>query len=407
MTDYLYRAIGSDGKTKAGELSAASHEDALRLLQEQGVTPISINLAGEGGSSGELVAKKHAGSEGVSTEDLLAVTSELAVLLRAGLPLDRSLKVLVGFIHVPKLKTVLSNVLDQVKHGGSLSHSMSMHQGVFGDFYLNMIRAAEAGGHLPDALERLTEHLERLKQLRQSVLSALIYPAILVVVAILSIGLMLVFVVPQFESLFADMGDALPAPTKFVLAAAHFLKSWGWGLIIAVTLGFFGVRGWLRTEAGQARMDRVLLRIPLLGALLTKYEITRFSRTMGTLLSNGVSMLESIKIAANSIENSTIRQALALLPAHIKQGGRMADAIHQSGIMPPLGVHMIQIGEETGRLDAMFMELARIYDEQVQNGVKRSLTLFEPILILSLGAMIALIIISILMGILSVNELAV
>ena len=409
MPEFHYRAIKRDGSPISGKVSAESKDGVLRQLRQQGLTPIDIS---SGGTAIALVTQPAARhrlrrrSDKVRTADLLAVTSELAVLLRAGLPLDRALKVLIGFIDHPRLGGVLADLLEKVKSGKAFSQALQNHHDIFGDFYINMIRSAEAGGQLPEVLGRLTEHLERVKALQQSVISALIYPVILILVAILSVGMMLVFVVPQFESLFEDMGDALPVPTQMILAVAHLVQGWGWLLLPLGLLAWLGFRSWLGSESGQSWRDRTLLKLPIFGGIVGKYEITRFARSMGTLLNNGVSLLEALNIATQTIGNGIIRNALAPLPAHIKQGGRIGQALEQTHIIPPLGLHMIQIGEETGRLDSMFLELARVYDEEVQSGVKRALTLLEPILILSLGAIIALIIISILMGILSVNELA-
>lgn len=404
MPDFQYQAIRRDGSAHHGSLTADTQEAAARELRRRGLTPIRIAPA----SAGALLAPPlSSGRKKIGVKDLLSVTSELAVLLRSGLPLDRALKVIIGFIQHENLKIILQGTLEKVKGGKSFSQALEDHRDAFGDFYINMIRSGEAGGQLPEVLTQLTDHLERTKALRQSVISALIYPAILIIVAILSVAMLLVFVVPQFESLFSDMGEALPTPTRAILAATHMLKEWGWLIAAATALIFILWHRWQRTAAGQAWRDARLLTLPLLGPLMRQYEITRFARTMGTLLHNGVSLLESLEIATATMGNSVLREAMAPVASRIKQGSRIAQSMEPTDVLPPLGLHMIQIGEETGRLDMMFLELARVYDDEVQTGVKRALTFLEPLLILTLGAVIALIIISILMGILSVNELAV
>lgn len=405
MPDFQYQAIRRDGTAHHGSLTADTQEAAARELRRRGLTPIRIAPA----RAGALLAPPPSSSrkKKIGVKDLLSVTSELAVLLRSGLPLDRALKVIIGFIQHENLKIILQTTLEKVKGGKSFSQALEDHRDAFGDFYINMIRSGEAGGQLPEVLTQLTDHLERTKTLRQSVISALIYPAILIIVAILSVAMLLVFVVPQFESLFSDMGEALPAPTRAILAAAHMLKEWGWLIAAATALMFILWNRWLRTAAGRAWRDARLLTLPLLGPLIRQYEITRFARTMGTLLHNGVSLLESLEIATATMGNIVLREAMAPVASRIKQGSRIAQSMAPTDVLPPLGLHMIQIGEETGRLDTMFLELARVYDDEVQTGVKRALTFLEPVLILTLGAVIALIIISILMGILSVNELAV
>ncbi|MFA5496417.1 MAG: type II secretion system F family protein, partial [Porticoccaceae bacterium] len=247
---------------------------------------------------------------------------------------------------------------------------------------------------------------ERSREVRGTVISALIYPAILATVAVLSIAVMLGFVVPQFEALFADMGDALPALTRAVIALGDGIKAYGWLMLIALVLGGYGIRRWLRQPAGQSWKDRTLLSLPLFGAVLFKYEVARFSRTMGTLLGNGVSMLQAINIALSTVENGIVRQSFQILPPAVKAGRRMSEALAESGDFTPMVIQMVRVGEESGRLDEMLLELARVYEHDVQAGIKRGLTLLEPLLILGMGGMIALIIISILMGILSVNDMA-
>ena len=269
-----------------------------------------------------------------------------------------------------------------------------------------MVRAGEAGGQLADVLTRVGEHLERFRQLREGVVSAMIYPMILVVVALLSVFLLLTFVVPQFESLFEDMGDALPLPTAIIVAAGHFLGDWWWLLALLVAWLVWGWRRYVHTDRGRHWKDRKLLALPLIGDLIRKYEVTRFSRSMGTLLGGGVSIVQAVRIAAQTVANSPLRQALEGVAPFIKKGGRMADALTETGLFTPLALNMVRLGEETGRLDTMLLELARVHDAEVQAGIKRALTLIEPILILTLGVLIAAIIVSILLGILSVNDLA-
>ncbi len=306
----------------------------------------------------------------------------------------------------PAVHAIVEDLLKSVKAGKGFSQALQTYQSLFGEFYINMVRSGEAGGQLGEVLARLAEHLERMRALRESVVSALIYPAILVVVAALSVVLMLGFVVPQFETLFQDMGEALPLPTRIIVALGHFVGDWGWALLLLVVVVVAMVRHWLRSAAGQQWRDRTLLGLPVLGAVVHKFEITRFARSMGTLLGNGVPVVLAVKIAAATMVNAGLRAAIEGVEPAIKQGQRMAEALEASGLFTPLALNMVKLGEETGRLDAMLLELAQIYDAEVQAGVKRALTLIEPLLILGMGGVIAGIIVSILMGILSVNEFA-
>ncbi|NMG53973.1 type II secretion system F family protein [Aromatoleum aromaticum] len=438
MTEFAYRAAHGDGNMVDGRIEAASRENALRQLRSQGLTPIRLEAAAAAAvrtgapkpatplpssqqrmSGPAKVASKqgrpvvHASRSLFATDrkpghvDVFHLTGELAVMLRAGLPLDRALKVMVSMSQRPSITALLDDLLDSVKSGKGFSQALQPHQRLFGEFYINMVRSGEAGGQLGEVLSRLAEHLERTRALRESVVSALIYPAILVLVAAVSVFLMLAFVVPQFESLFNDMGEALPLPTRIIVGAGHLVADWGWLMALVVALGVAVFRRWLHTPGGRNWRDACVLSLPVLGGVVQKFEITRFARSMGTLLGNGVPIVTAIKIASDTMDNVRLREAMTGVAPAIKQGERMAEALSATGLFTPLALNMVRLGEETGRLDEMLLELARVHDGEVQSGIKRALTMLEPLLILGLGGVIAAIIVSILMGILSVNDLAV
>jgi len=402
MPAFTYKAVGRDGKSKDGVIEADGLELASRQLRSQGLTLLKLE-AGDNLAPGTA---KAAGKP-PSRQDVLSMTSELAVLLRAGLPLDRALKVLIDMASVPAMELLLNDLLKNVKGGKPLSAALANHEKVFGSFYINMVRSGEASGHLSSVLDRLVEYLASAKANRESVVSALIYPAILMVVALLSIVLMLGFVVPQFETLFEDMGEALPLLTQWVLSAADFIKSWGWVLLIILVGGAIAFRNWSSTEEGRMALDQRMLKLPLAGGIVFEFEVSKFARTVGTLLGNGVSLLKAISIAIDTVDNRVIRKSLQVLPPAVKAGQRMSIALEETKMFTPMVIQMIRVGEESGSLDKMMLELARVFDDHVQSGVKRGLALLEPLLILTMGFFIAVIIISILMGILSVNNLAV
>ncbi|MDP5070931.1 MAG: type II secretion system F family protein, partial [Congregibacter sp.] len=342
-----------------------------------------------------------------SRQDVLSMTTELAVLLRAGLPLDRSLKVLIEMASLPSMGALLSDVLKSVKAGKALSVALEPYAELFGRFYLSMLRSGEASGEMSAVLDRLVSHLEEAKATRDSVVSALIYPAILLVVAVLSIVVMLAFVVPQFESLFNDMGESLPALTRIVINAADFVTAWFWLIAVLGTVAVVAVRNWLQSAAGKQRWHAQLLRMPLFGGIVFEFEMARFARTLGTLLGNGVPLLKAIDIAIATVDNVILKGSLGVLPPAVKAGQRMSVALAEAKMFTPMVIQMTRVGEESGAMDTMMLELAKVFDNHVNSGVKRSLTLLEPLLILTMGAVIAVIIIAILMGILSVNDLAV
>lgn len=401
MASFTYKAVGRDGKTRQGVIEASGQELASRQLRAQGLTLLKLE-AGSNLDDPEKVAGKPP-----SRQEVLSMTSELAVLLRAGLPLDRALKVLIDMAAQPQMQFLLNDLLKAVKGGKALSIAMQSHEKIFGSFYISMVRSGEASGQLSEVLDRLVEYLENAKANRDSVVSALIYPAILLVVAVLSIVLMLGFVVPQFESLFEDMGEALPLLTQMVLSGADFIKSWGWLMLIVIIGAGIVFRNWSSTDQGRTALDRRMLGLPLAGGIVFEFEVSKFARTTGTLLGNGVSLLKAISIAIDTVDNRVIRDALQVLPPAVKGGQRMSIALEESKMFTPMVIQMIRVGEESGSLDKMLLELAKVFDDHVQSGVKRGLALLEPILILTMGFIIAVIIIAILMGILSVNNLAV
>ena len=284
---------------------------------------------------------------------------------------------------------------------------MQSYQQVFGTFYLSMVRAGEASGQLAQVLNRLVEYLQTAKENRDTVISALIYPAILAVVMVLSIVVMLGFVVPQFETLFEDMGDALPMITQVVISSADFIKSYGLIVLVLFAAGAAYWRKWSSTEAGKLSLHRRILKLPLAGGIIFEFEVSKFARTVGTLIGNGVSLLKAISIAIGTVDNKVIKEALEVLPPAVKAGKRMSVALEETHMFTPMVIQMIRVGEESGSLDEMMLELATVFDSHVQSGVKRGLALLEPVLILGMGFTIAIIIIAILMGILSVNDLAV
>lgn len=401
MASFTYKAVGRDGKTRQGVIEANGQELASRQLRAQGLTLLKLEAGGSLDDPEKLAGKPP------NRQEVLSMTSELAVLLRAGLPLDRALKVLIDMAVQPQMLFLLNDLLKAVKGGKALSIAMQQHEKIFGTFYISMVRSGEASGQLSEVLDRLVEYLENAKANRDTVVSALIYPAILLVVAVLSIVLMLGFVVPQFESLFEDMGEALPMLTQMVLSGADFIKSWGWLLLILIVGAGIVFRNWASTDQGRTTLDKRMLGLPVAGGIIFEFEVSKFARTTGTLLGNGVSLLKAISIAIDTVDNKVIREALQVLPPAVKGGQRMSIALEDSKMFTPMVIQMIRVGEESGSLDKMLLELAKVFDGHVQSGVKRGLALLEPLLILSMGFIIAVIIISILMGILSVNNLAV
>lgn len=404
MPLYIYKAVNQQGKPEQGIREAVDENQLLLELQNQGLIPIKIEISKTrtflGFRMGEFKLR-------LSTKEVVNFTTELATLVESGLPLDRSLTILIDLTEDNrKLNTVVVNILERIKAGKSLADSLEMETNVFTKFYLNMVRAGEMGGDLGGVLHKLFDYLERSQNLKEKLTGALIYPAMLLIMSIASMLVMLVFVVPQFKDMFESAGQNLPVPTQMVVAVAEFIKSYWWLGVATVLITGQIIQWQLLNPVTKKKIDSYILKIPLIGEVLMVKEIAVFSRTLGTLLGNGVSILKSILIVREIISNSFLIELIGKAEMQIKQGMTLSLSLAEFNVFPKLAIQMIKMGEETGRLEEMLIKLADIYDKQLSNSIQRMLSLLEPILIIFLGIMIGGIIVSILLAILSVNDLA-
>ncbi len=404
MPLYSYKAVNNQGETEEGVKNAVDQQTLLAELQAQGFIPIRIEIARD---KTFLGIKLGGGSVRLSHKEIALLTGELATLIESGLPLDRSLQVLIQLTEDnDKLSKLVVQILEKVKGGASLAEALESQASVFSRFYLNMIRAGEMGGSLGDVLTRLAEYLQRSQELKETVTTALIYPAILLVMSLASLFVMLTFVVPQFTEMFDSAGQALPVPTQIVVALAEGLQAYWWLLLLAVILLTGYMKSQLADPVRKKVWDARFLAMPLFGDIILHMETANLSRTLGTLLGNGVAILRALGIVRETVGNTVITDLLAEAEQDLKQGKSMSDALINSESFPKLAVQMIKMGEETGRLEEMLLRVADIYDKQLRTAIQRMLALLEPTLIITLGLMIAGIIVSILLAILSVNDLA-
>ncbi|MGC9456449.1 MAG: type II secretion system F family protein [Halothiobacillaceae bacterium] len=398
---FAYVAANRAGSLERGQLEARSRDEAVTVLRQRGLRPVRVERVEGGHETASGGRRAHR----VPAQAVLSFTAELAVLLRAGMPIDRSLKLMTSRRSRNALSDVLAGVLEDIKSGRTFSDSLGQYPSVFGPFYISLVRAGEASGGLAEALGELATYLQRIQGVRSSITSAMVYPAILLVIALLSLVLMLGFVVPQFEELFRDLGEGLPLSTQVVMDLGDWVAQNWWALPLAIIVLAVGGQRIIRSRSGRSVADRALLSLPVVGTVFFRYQLARFLRTFGTLLKSGVPMLDAVRIASDTVENVEVARMLEGLSGGIKSGRRVSHVLEQEARMPDVVIHMIGVGEESGRLDQMLLELSEMLDQQVQQGVKRALTLLEPVLILVLGGLIALIIISILLGVLSVNDL--
>ena len=403
MSLFRYKTVTPDGKVVEGTLEAADEQTVIARLQEQGQLPINVFSAEEGGLWGGEIQLPWRQKK-VPQKDLLVFTQELSTLIEAGLTLDRSLSILSDLTENPYLKEIIQELLKEVKAGKSLSEALGMYPRAFPKVYVNMVKAGEAGGALDQILKRLVEYLEEVEELRSYIVSASIYPAILSLVAAGSIAIMVTFVIPNFSSIFENAGAPVPLPMKVLLILSGILTGYWW-LILGLGISiWYWIRGRLATSEGRLNWDRRLLKLPLVGSVLHRVEISRFSRTMGTLLKSAVPLIQSLNIVKEIVGNQAIASAMDPIKSGVKKGEGLSGPIRESGIFPTFALHLLQVGEETGRLDDMLLQIADTYDRELRASLKRLVALFEPLIILVMAVIIGSMVVSLLYSIVSIND---
>jgi general secretion pathway protein F len=337
---------------------------------------------------------------------LAEFSRQLAVLLEAGIPLDHALGIAGEVADAPGFRDVIARVRRSVEEGRSLGDALAEHPQVFDELYVSMVRAGEAGGALDQILKRLAEFLEEWQRIRDVVVSALLYPLFLSVFAAGAVTVLMAFVVPRFAEVFVDAGARLPAPTRVLMAVSEFLRRFWWLLGAGVVAAGAGLALGARTPRWRAWWDRRVLSLPLAGDLAVKIQVSRFARVFGTLIASGVPILRALEIVTGTLTNSVFSNSLAQVQARLKEGQGVAEPLRRAGVFPPLFLHMVAVGEETGRLEEMMLTVASSFDRDVETAARRLLSLLEPIIILLMGLGIGAIILSILWAIFSVNQLA-
>ncbi len=403
MPLFRYKAISPAGDTLQGQMEAGTLNEVIARLQEAGNVPISADPASRGLGLGAL--ERLFSGRGVSPQDVNVLTQQLATLLGAGLPLDRALHILQDLAASEPVARLVKGIRDQVRGGGALSDALEAQHGVFPRLYINMVRAGEAGGSLDVTLARLADYLIRSKQLKDSIISALIYPALLLVLAVGSLLVLLAYVVPQFTPIFEDLGGDMPWLTQIVLAVGRLVQGYWWAIALALAGAVVYVRAQMADPATRLKWDRRFLRLRLVGDLIAKVEMARLARTVGTLLTNGVPLLAALSIGRNVMSNTVLSQGIAAAAKEVKTGDSLAHAMATAERFPKLALQMISVGEETGQLDEMLIKVADAYDGEVRAATDRLMALLVPTLTLALALLVGVIVMSILMAILSVNEL--
>lgn len=402
MAEFFYKAATRDGQTVEGAMDGKDERTVVLNLHQMGYIPIRISPA-EAGEEGFRVSSLIPRRVGIG--DLLAFTQEFSTLLSSGLPIDRSLRILGSLTENRRLREAVRDILQRVEGGSSLAEALGFHSGIFPKLYANMIRAGETGGFLETIFSRLCHYLQSAKEVRETLISVMIYPLILTFVSGISIIILVTFVVPRFATMFSDMGQAIPIPTQIVLAISHYVREYWWVGLGGAFLVYSGLRVYTQQEERKARWDQFKLKWIIIGDLIRKVEVARFARTLGILLQSGVSILPALHLVRDISQNRAVSGAIGAIHDRLREGKGISKSLEETGVFPPLAVHMIGVGEETGRLDEMLIKVAEVYEENVQNGLKRFVSLLEPAVILIMGGLVGFIVISILLAIFSLYEI--
>lgn len=401
MPVFVYRAADRRGQTIDGVMEAPDARAVVERLQREAYFPIRVVPHA---AARPWLALGVSGR--IRQRDLLAFTQQIATLVEAGIPLDRALAILEELTSAPRLKVVAGDLLHSVRGGASLSDALAKHHPrPFSRLYINMVRAGEQGGVLEVTLRRLAEFLEARAAFTETLRSALAYPVFVIAVGIAAIAFLMTYVIPRFATIFDDLGQAIPLPTQILLVVSGAVRDYWWlGAIVALA-AILAWRMWTVTPEGRLGWDRVVLRAPWLGPLLTKIETARFARTFGTLLRSGVPVLNALAVVGDMMSNQVVALAVRRLAESVKRGDTVAAGLAEHGQFPPLATHMVRVGEETGRLEEMLLKTAETYEGDVRGDLNRFLSLLGPAIILVMGVFVAFIVVAILMAIFSINEI--
>jgi len=404
MGSYYYKATSLDGKVAEGFMDAADEANVLTKLRDMGYLPIRVSSSEEKKSLLSMNFQMPWKVERVATKDLLLFSQELTTLLKSGLPLDRSLVILSELSEKKVFREVVQKVLSDIKGGKSLAEAMAEHPRVFPKLYTNMVKAGEASGALTQVIERVMEFLQSSEALRNYFTSALIYPALLAVVGVASVCVLVIFVIPEFAKVFSDVGVVIPLPMRIMMGISDFFSTFWWLILAMAAMGYYSFRRWVQTDKGRLSWDTSIMRLPLLGTVLQKNEVARFSRTLGTLLHSAVPLLQALAIVKETITNRSIANAMDPIRMGVKKGEGLTHPIQNTGVFPPLAIHLLRVGEESGKLDMMLLQIADTYDNDVRQSVQRLIALFEPLMILFMGIVIGTMVVSMLWSIFSIND---
>lgn len=407
MSVFFYKALNNKGRAIKGVIDAESIREARQRLKSQSIFPTEIK-EGNAESKSSLQSIQVFGDRPtkISTSHLSILTRQFATLVAAGMPLVDSLKALAEQLDNPNIKKIIVDIRENVNEGASLADSLKKYPSAFPRLYVNMVASGEASGSLDMVLERLADLLESQAELQRKVLSALTYPILMLILCFGVIILLLAYVVPQITKIFEDQGAILPLPTRIVIALSTFIKSYWYLLIIAIVLGVVGFKSYSKSKKGQKNLDRLVFKLPVLGALKLKIACSRFSRNLGTMLSSGIRLLTALEIVKNILGNVVLEEAVDAAIVGVREGGSLAKELSKSQQFPQLLIHMVAIGEKTGQLEQMLNRAAKAYESEVNSAIASFTSILEPLLIILLAFIVGAILASVMLPMLEMTSLA-
>jgi len=386
------------GEEKSGEMEAYDVESVNVRLRQMGLQPVKVK------KKPLEINIKIPGMGGVTPKDLVIFTRQFSTMIDAGLPLVQGLDILAVQNPNPEFRKVLLEVKERVESGATFADALSHHPKVFDQLYVQLVAAGELGGILDTILQRLAVYIEKAEKLKGKVKSAMVYPSIVIVVAVGCIAILLLFVTPTFEKMFKDFGGTLPGPTQLIIDLSNWMQGAIWYILAVVITGYIAFNRALKTSKGRDLFDRFMLKIPVIGDLLRKVAVARFTRTLGTMLSSGVSILDALDVTAKTAGNTVIEKAILHTRAKISEGKTIVEPLSETGVFPPMVVQMIGVGEATGAMDAMLGKIADFYDDEVDASVAALTSMIEPVLMVGLGGVVGFFLIAMYLPIFSMAE---
>ena len=382
MAKFAWEGVTRSGQALKGEMEAPSHEAVMIQLRRQGIQPGNVKERGKGL---DIELKIPGMEQKVTTKDLVVFTRQFATMIDAGLPLVQCLDILGKQQDNKTFKRILLQVKEDVESGSTFADALKKHPKAFDDLYVNLVAAGEVGGILDTILNRLAVYIEKALKLKKKVKSAMTYPATIVGIAVIVIAVILIFVIPSFEKMFQDFGGELPGPTQFVIDLSNLIQSYILVFIVAVVVLSWLYKRYYRTPAGRLQMDALFLKLPIMGVLIRKVAVAKFSRTLGTMISSGVPILDGLDIVAKTAGNKVVENAVYKVRQSISEGKTIAEPLEQSGVFPPMVCQMVAVGEQSGAIDTMLNKIADFYDDEVDDAVGNLTAMMEPLLMLFLG----------------------